>query len=167
MTAALASTLSDFFPNQNTDLLTYFFIPPIFLGNITSLQIPVIRGVTHRLVTLTSSWRPDNNRTGYSILGAAPLAAARRPATPGTTALISAQKSQTTFGGHTRRQARQGTTALWLNLNPQCHRRLAQGMVDGSATKPALKQDTGYMVEKTYLDIAPYLGAFGAYLMPQ
>ena len=42
-----------------------------------------------------------------------------------------------------------------------------QGMVDGSASKPALRQDTRYMVEKTYLDIAPYLGAFGAYLMPQ
>ena len=42
-----------------------------------------------------------------------------------------------------------------------------QGMVDGSASKPALRLDTGYMVEKTYLDIAPYLGAFGAYLMPQ
>ena len=42
-----------------------------------------------------------------------------------------------------------------------------QGMVDGSASKPALRQDTGYMVEKTYFDIAPYLGAFGAYLMPQ
>ena len=42
-----------------------------------------------------------------------------------------------------------------------------QGMVDGSASKPALKQDTGYMVEKTYLAIAPYLGFFGAYLMPQ
>ena len=45
--------------------------------------------------------------------------------------------------------------------------KLLQGMVDGSAAKPALTQDTGYMVEKTYLDIAPYLGAFGAYLMPQ
>ena len=42
-----------------------------------------------------------------------------------------------------------------------------QGMVDGFASKPALRQDTGYMVEKPYLDIAPYLGAFGAYLMPQ
>ena len=40
-------------------------------------------------------------------------------------------------------------------------------MVDGSASTPALIQDTGYMVEKTYLDIAPYLGAFDAYLMPQ
>ena len=40
-----------------------------------------------------------------------------------------------------------------------------QGM-DGSARKPALKQDTDYIVEKTY-HIAPYLGAFGAYLMPQ
>ena len=34
-------------------------------------------------------------------------------------------------------------------------------MVDGSASKPALRQDTKYMVEKTYHDIAPYLGAFG------
>ena len=42
-----------------------------------------------------------------------------------------------------------------------------QGMVGGSASKPVLRQDTGYMVEKTYLDIAPYSGAFGAYLMPQ
>ena len=39
--------------------------------------------------------------------------------------------------------------------------------IDGSARKPALRQDTGYMVEKTYLAIAPYLGAFGAYVMPQ
>ena len=39
--------------------------------------------------------------------------------------------------------------------------------IDGSARKPVLIQDTGYMVEKTYHDIAPYLGAFGAYLMPQ
>ena len=30
-------------------------------------------------------------------------------------------------------------------------------MVDGSASKPAFRQDTGYMVEKTYLDIALYL----------
>ena len=42
-----------------------------------------------------------------------------------------------------------------------------QGMIDGSASKPALRQDTGYMVEKTYHDVAPYLGALGAYLMPQ
>ena len=40
-------------------------------------------------------------------------------------------------------------------------------MVNGSASKLALRQDTGYMVEKPYLDIAIYLGAFGAYLMPQ
>ena len=39
--------------------------------------------------------------------------------------------------------------------------------IDGSARKPALRQDTCYMVEKTYHGIAPYLGAFGAYLMPQ
>ena len=38
-------------------------------------------------------------------------------------------------------------------------------MVDGSASKPALRQDTSYMVEKTYQDIAPYLGAFEAYLI--
>ena len=38
---------------------------------------------------------------------------------------------------------------MWLNN--------IQGMVDGSASKPALRQDTGYMVEKTYIDIAPYL----------
>ena len=31
-------------------------------------------------------------------------------------------------------------------------------MVDGSESKPALRQDTSYMVEKTYPDIAPYLG---------
>ena len=37
--------------------------------------------------------------------------------------------------------------------------------IDGSARKPALVKDTGYMVEKTY-HITPYLGAFGAYLMP-
>ena len=40
-------------------------------------------------------------------------------------------------------------------------------MIDGSTSKPELKQDTGYMVEKTYLDITPYLGDFGAYVMPQ
>ena len=38
---------------------------------------------------------------------------------------------------------------------------LKQG-IDGSARKPALRKDTGYMVEKTYTDIPPYLGAFGA-----
>ena len=40
-------------------------------------------------------------------------------------------------------------------------------MVDGFASKPELGQDTSYMVEKSYPEIAPYLGAFGAYLMPQ
>ena len=40
-------------------------------------------------------------------------------------------------------------------------------MVDGSASKPAHRQDAGYMVEKTDFDIATYSGAFGAYLMPQ
>ena len=39
--------------------------------------------------------------------------------------------------------------------------------IDGSTRKPALVQDTSNMVEKTYHDIAPYLGDFGAYLMPQ
>ena len=38
--------------------------------------------------------------------------------------------------------------------------------IDGSAHKPVLVQDTEYMVEKTY-NIAQYLGAFGAYSMPQ
>ena len=33
--------------------------------------------------------------------------------------------------------------------------------IDGSERKPALRQDTGYMVEKTYYDIAQYLVAFG------
>ena len=42
---------------------------------------------------------------------------------------------------------------------------LQQGL-DGSARKPALVQDTDYMVEKPY-HIAPYLGDFGDYLMPQ
>ena len=41
-----------------------------------------------------------------------------------------------------------------------------QGIENGSASKPALIRDTNYMVEKTY-HMAPYLGAFGAYLMPQ
>ena len=40
-------------------------------------------------------------------------------------------------------------------------------MVDGSASKPALRQDTGYMIEKTYYDIVQYSGPFGAYFMPQ
>ena len=37
--------------------------------------------------------------------------------------------------------------------------------INGSVRKPALVQDTYYMVEKTYHK-APYLGAFGAYLLP-
>ena len=59
---------------------------------------------------------------------------------------------------------------LFQDLSPQKPNTIyiyIQGMVDGSASKPALRQDTGYMVEKTYYDIAHYLGAFGAYLMPQ
>ena len=47
------------------------------------------------------------------------------------------------------------------------NKNITQGMVDGSASKPALRQDTSYMVEKTSPDIAPYLGAFGVYIMPQ
>ena len=43
---------------------------------------------------------------------------------------------------------------------------LEQGIVDGYASKSALVQDTNYVVEKTY-HIAPYLGAFGPYLMPK
>ena len=38
--------------------------------------------------------------------------------------------------------------------------------LDNSARKPTLIQDTKHLVEKTY-HIAPYLGAFGAYVMPQ
>ena len=38
--------------------------------------------------------------------------------------------------------------------------------IDGSASKPTLVKDNNYMVDKTY-HISPYLGAFGAYLMPQ
>ena len=30
--------------------------------------------------------------------------------------------------------------------------KISQWMVDGSASKPALRQDTGYMVEKTYYE---------------
>ena len=44
---------------------------------------------------------------------------------------------------------------------------IIQGMVDGSASKPALRQDTDFIVEKTYYDVTPYLGGFGAYLIPQ
>ena len=40
-------------------------------------------------------------------------------------------------------------------------------IVDGSASKPEFREDSGNMVDKTYHDIAPYLGAFGAYLMSQ
>ena len=50
-----------------------------------------------------------------------------------------------------------GTGLVWT---------ITQGVVDVSASEPALVQDTNYMVEKTY-HIAPYLGAFEAYLMPQ
>ena len=46
-----------------------------------------------------------------------------------------------------------------------CRKFISQG-IDSSACKPALIQDTEYMVEKTY-HIAPYLGAFWAYLMTQ
>ena len=68
--------------------------------------------------------------------------------------------------------ATHGVRVIQLVLNyqsggRQIRAKLAQGIVDGSASKPALRQDTGYMVEKTYHDIAPYLGALGAYLMPQ
>ena len=40
---------------------------------------------------------------------------------------------------------------------PEQRHNIKQGMVDGSARKPALRQNTGYMLEKTY-HIAPYLG---------
>ena len=66
---------------------------------------------------------------------------------------------------------------LWTSdkhVGSSCHSNRSAGVlswkmithkgIDGSARKPALGQDTGYMVEKTY-HIAPYLGAFVAYLM--
>ena len=68
-------------------------------------------------------------------------------------------------GATTVIQGPQGTTYTQLPAGQLIQ--LRQGMVDGSAAKPTLRQDTGYMVEKSYLDIASYLGAFGAYLMPQ
>ena len=37
--------------------------------------------------------------------------------------------------------------------------------IDGSVRKPALIQDTDYLVEKTYNSPA-YVGPFGAFLMP-
>ena len=40
--------------------------------------------------------------------------------------------------------------------------KIRQVLVDSSAYKSVLRQDTGYMVEKTY-----HIWAFGAYLMPQ
>ena len=47
---------------------------------------------------------------------------------------------------------------------------IKQGIVDGSAPKPALVPDNNYIVEKTY-HTAPYLSTFAksfrAYLMPQ
>ena len=57
-------------------------------------------------------------------------------------------------------------SAITGSIEPLVYTKVIQGIVDGSASQPALRQDTGYMVEKTYYDIAPYLGAFGAYLMP-
>ena len=54
---------------------------------------------------------------------------------------------------------------MWVELWDK--NSILQGKVEGSASKPALRQDTGYMAEKTYYDIAQYLGAFRAYLMPQ
>ena len=56
---------------------------------------------------------------------------------------------------------------IWFVVLSKGNKSLTQGMVDGSASKPTLRQDTGYKVEKTGHYIAKYLGAFGAYLMPQ
>ena len=54
------------------------------------------------------------------------------------------------------------SSILSVSIKHALNKKNIQGMVDGSASKPVLKQDTGYMVEKTYLDIAPYVGVFGA-----
>ena len=79
-------------------------------------------------------------------------------------------------------QARSEIRLLWeiiqdfgpkRNCDPSLYQTFASNQIivkqgiDGSARKPVLIQDTGYMVEKTYYDVAPYVGAFGAYLMPQ
>ena len=58
-------------------------------------------------------------------------------------------------------------SSWYIELSTTSEKYFEQGIVDGSASKPALRQDTSYMVEKTCHDIAPYLGAFGAHLMPQ
>ena len=56
----------------------------------------------------------------------------------------------------------------WITLNGESLVCTYIGQeMDGSVSKPVLRLDTSYMVEKTYHDIAPYLGAFVAYLMPQ
>ena len=41
---------------------------------------------------------------------------------------------------------------------------IMQQGIDGYARKHALRQDTDYMVEKTYHDIAPYLGFWGLFI---
>ena len=39
----------------------------------------------------------------------------------------------------------------WKTMGPhKNYLKVEQGMVDGSASKPALRQDTGFMVGKTY-----------------
>ena len=54
---------------------------------------------------------------------------------------------------------------IWIFVKIILYDNIIQGIVVDSASKPALVQDTNYMVEKNH--IAPYLGAFVAYLMPQ
>ena len=60
--------------------------------------------------------------------------------------------------------------SVWVFANLTFLWFIIQGIVDGSAYKPALAQDTNYMVEKTYhttYHMPPYLGAFRAYLLLQ
>ena len=47
------------------------------------------------------------------------------------------------------------TTVLTILTTPIVSIFIPQGIVDNSASKPALRQGTGYMVEKTYYDMAP------------
>ena len=54
----------------------------------------------------------------------------------------------------------------FLHIRDEVHKIETTQGKDSSARKPALVQDTNYMVEKTY-HIAHYLDAFGAYVMPQ
>ena len=46
-----------------------------------------------------------------------------------------------------------GAIAARAGIDYGSQQELKQGIVDGSASKPTFRQDTGYMVEKTYHDV--------------